>query len=210
MSKPTARSAFRPVSDIYRDLIRDLTPKELRLPKPKREPKRMASAVELLGVTVLSVTPTTDGYAATVTITRSDQIRLDVGARTFMLEGSKTKRKAEGGVTLSFGEGDVGPTLIVRLANIPAGLVPGALISTMRVSFGHETSGESATIIAIADNVVVAEAEVTIAPITLGEVYLGPLIPVEGVDEDPIAQAKAERWLVAALAYQDKQRARRR
>lgn len=194
---------FKPAADVVASLLREATPRSQRLPR------RPSSAVELAGNRVLTVRSLDGFHAVTVALSESDRVRLTVGAQTFMAEGAKKLRKAEGDIILPITASDAGPVLDVQLDALPSALAPGSILFKMKVSFTLDALADVPTIRALGDNVVLEKAEDIIVPVSLGAVTLGPLPQIEGVDDDPVAQERMERWLTAALAFQDKQRSRR-
>jgi len=199
--KPSS-TGFRPASVVVRDLIRSATP------RAERAPKRPDRAVELYCSRVLTVRSLAGSCVATVSITESDRIRLTVAARAFLAEGAKSKRKAEGDVSLPIDATDAGPVLAVQLDALPDGLAPGAVLTSIKVMFALDLLAQVPTIRALVGKLVLAEAEIVAAPVSLAPVSMIGLTDADvGLEEDPIAQEKAERYLLAALAYQSRRRA---
>lgn len=193
---------YRLARDVVRDLLRDATP------KAERTPKRPDHAVTPAGNRVLSVVPGLGSHTVTITLSESDAIRLRVAARDFMARGAKARRKAEGEIALPIGANETSATLRVVLDVLPDGIAPGIVLSSLRVTFALDALAELPTIVALAGKLALAEAEVTVAPVSLAPITFTDISDSDiGLKPDPIAQERAERWLMAAIAFQNRRKA---
>lgn len=190
---------IRPVADVTRDLLRLYTPKALREPEPKRRRSaKTAAPVDFKNLRVLAREDHDDIAMITVALSASDLILARISIKEALTLNALSIGAAVQWPTIQH---DGLPALVLRVPDAPIGLKVNRLLDVSAVFDLDKTFAEPA-IVAVVSRMRLRRA-VGGAPITLPAVGTGPSLTDEdmGLEPDPVAQARAEAFIRAAIAY---------